>query len=579
MAKETLSTKNTVFFSTADDSYIFQAATSLLSIRQFQPQAELYILSRYISPKNKKLLDSKNIKYIELDLTYLFFQTWDYPIECYYLFAGPKIFKKLGFKYSVYLDGDTICLKDPIKDCPPIHDIGGVKANKHEDLFSKEKNIYSDKLHIPLKLFSQYRINSGIVYMNNAALVKLDFLETCGTIFHKTWLTGFPRKGDDSIFALFQLVKAHELSPIVLDDEYNYIPNYKGFEINDSIIFFHFSFDKPWKYHPYQHENSSQNIFNGYIKNWRSIGRKHFFWKWFNTLSLPITCAHKSKGFKKELIHKVFVLKRIQISNKRKVGNSRKTPIKLYWWEPPHLQNFGDVLSQELIKNLFGFETTWEPIETCELIAVGSIVEVAEQAKRKKPMHSWGSGFIRSDSSNENLKNIKFAAIRGQKSMSRIGYSVPTGDPGLLINAAYSLKRKRRSKKIGVVIHYADLGTPTAKKFCKDPRFDVITPLDTPQNVAQKIADWGLVLSSSLHGLIFADSLSIPNYHIKISYNLTGGTYKFLDYYSGINKEYLPADVKKIFDDQYLAQLKASYKPIHNLTKIQRKLVKAFPFN
>ena len=579
MAKDKLTTKNTIFFSTANDSYIPRAATSLLSIRQFLPNARLFILSRHISQKNKKMLNRHKINYYELDLTYSFFQTWNYPIECYYIFTGPSIFKKLGFKYSVYLDGDTLCLKNPLNNCPPIKDIGGVKANSFNELFGPEKNALIEEFNIPSQLFSNHRLQSGIVYMNNVTLTKLCFLKQCEELYYRSWKKSCPRKGDDSLFALFQLVNLSKLSPTILNDSYNYMPHYKGFIVDESTVFFHFTADKPWKIHPYQHDNSLHNVYNEYTKLWRNNNKKICFYRWFNSLSMPTNINQNVKELKTNLKNLLYTIKGVTYSTQKKAENLKKPAINLYWWEPKHINNFGDIVSQELIKNIFGFKTIWAPIETCDLIATGSIIEVAKDAKREKKVYSWGSGFIRSDSGNEGLEHIKFFAIRGKKSLSRINYDVPTGDPGLLINIAYSLKKRRKSNKIGVVIHYADIKTPIAKRFCKDPRFEVISPLDSPKNVAQKISECGLILSSSLHGLIFADSLSIPNAHIKISNNLTGGTYKFIDYYSGIDKPYQPANIKKIFNDDYLNQLKNNYKPIPNLIKKQKSLIKAFPFN
>ena len=579
MTREVLSTKNTVFFSTANDAYIFQAATSLLSIRRFLPKAKLYILSREISDKNKRFLKRCHINYIEVDLTYLFFQSWEYPIECYYLFAGPETFKKLGFKYSVYLDGDVLCLNNPIKDCPPIKDIGGVEANTFKELFGAEKDDIAANFSIPTKLFSKHRIQSGVIYMNNNALTKLNFLEQCGKLYYDSWEKAHPRKGDDSLFALFQLTNNASLNPTLLEDKYNYMPNFKSCKTDDSIILLHFTLDKPWKFHPYSHSDQNQNIFNKYIKIWRQISRRNYFWKWFTTISLPNIFIQIIKKIHKGLSQIPFVLKGVRYPILKKRKNLKKSIIHLYWWEPPHIRNFGDVVSQDLILNIFGFNTVWEPIETCDLIATGSIVEVAEQAKRKDPVYSWGSGFIRSESNNKGLNHIKFTAVRGKKSLSRIDYNAPTGDPGILINAAYSLKKKRHSKKIGVIIHYADMKKPITKRFCQDSRFEVITPLDSSKNVAEKISKCGLILSSSLHGLIFADSLSIPNAHIKISDDVTGGSYKFIDYHSGVGKTYHPANIKKIFDDEYLLQLKSSYEPIPQLAKKQRTLIKAFPFN
>lgn len=579
MKNEPLSTSNTVFFSTANDSYIFYSATSLLSIRRFLPDAQLYIISRQLSQKNKKFLNKHGINYIEIDLTYLFFQSWDYSTECYYLFAGPKLFNNLGFKYSVYLDSDVFCLKNPLENCPPINDIGGIEIDTYDKIFSSEKIDYSRKFNIPIKAFSGHKINSGVIYMNNSVLTKQKPLETCGELYYKTWEIGLPLKDDNSLFALFQLVKRNNLKPVILNNHYHYIPHHKGFNIDPDTIFFHFSFDKPWKYHPYSHENEKQNIFNNYTKEWRKISRHTSFCYWLKTLSFFVKIKPIPKKINKCFRQIPFTLKRVRYPIIKKRANLKKPPINLFWWEPPHIKNFGDVVSPNIILNIFGREVNWTPIESCDLIATGSILEVAEQTKRKTNFYVWGSGFIRENSSDKNLDKIIFTAVRGEKTLSRIKQKVPLGDPGLLINSTYCLKRKRHSKKIGVVIHYADMQTPIAKKFCEDPRFEVITPLDNPKNVAEKIANCGLILSSSLHGLIFADSLSIPNIHIKIADNLAGGIYKFLDYYSGIGKPYRSADIEKIFDNNYLQELKNTYKPVSRLTKIQRRLIKAFPFN
>ena len=223
MAKEPLTTNNTVFFSSANDSYIFQAATSLLSVRRFLPNANLYILSKHISSKNKRLLKKHSINYIELDLTYLFFQVWQYPTECYYIFAGPELFKKLGYKYSIYMDGDIICLKNPLENCPPIHDIGGVCANTFNELFGPDKD----------SLIEEFKL-----------------LQKSGDLYYKAWKRCCPRKGDDSLFALFLLANYSNLSPVTLDEAYNYMPHFKEFAIKDSTVFFHFTLDKPWKHHP-----------------------------------------------------------------------------------------------------------------------------------------------------------------------------------------------------------------------------------------------------------------------------------------------------------------------------------------
>ena len=579
--QQKLTGRNTVFFSTANDKYVSNAAISLISIRDFVPDAKLYILSRNISPKNKRFLKRKNINFIELDLTYLFFQTWEYPIECYYIFAGPKIFYDLGFQYSVYIDDDILCLKNPLVNCEDIIDIGGVKVNTFRELFGEEKDILLNTMKIDETIFEQKRINSGVVYMNNQQLVKLKFLETSGELYLKCWTQGIPRKGDDSLFALFQLCKNEELSPKILPDNYNYINQYhKNNHIDQSVIFFHFDADKPWKTHPYKHQEQNMDKYNFYIKKWRQMYLKASPNRWLNSLIF----FRILKKIKRKIFHIFlripFIVTGIRYPYIKKRINLKKPPLKLYWWfDQIVTDNFGDTVSKDILLNLFGRSVSWAAPNDCDLIAAGSILEIIQNANPKRLLYAWGSGFIRENSSNVNLNNIIFKAVRGNKTKKRINKKIPTGDPGILVNATYSLRKKCFSKKIGVVIHYADFQLDIVKRFCNDSRFEVITPLDNPENVAKKISSCSLILSSSLHGLIFADSLSVPNAHIKLSDNLTGGSYKFLDYYSGVGKKYLPADINKIFDDKYLSKLKREYQPIPNKLKKQRALVKAFPFN
>jgi pyruvyltransferase len=58
-----------------------------------------------------------------------------------------------------------------------------------------------------------------------------------------------------------------------------------------------------------------------------------------------------------------------------------------------------------------------------------------------------------------------------------------------------------------------------------------------------------IVLSSSLHGLVLADSFQIPNKRIVLSNNIIGGDFKFKDYYSGIDNEYrIPKKVQTLND-------------------------------
>jgi len=253
--------------------------------------------------------------------------------------------------------------------------------------------------------------------------------------------------------------------------------------------------------------------------------------------------------------------------------NLHKAPLRVYWWNK--VPNFGDLITPEIIKSIFGYDCIWAPPEYCNLAGAGSIIAHIVDGDRTCV---WGSGLIE-DGPNVQSK-LLFCAVRGTLTLNRIGEQwsdVALGDPGLLANLVYKVSGKK-TDKIGVVPHYVDKDLPIIDKMSKDDRFSIFNVTDPPSAIAEQISQCKLVLSSSLHGLIFSDSFKIPNIHIKLSDGLMGGVYKFQDYYSSIGRVYTNADLEKIFNDDYLDRIQSEYKPIKTLKKIQRRLIRSFPY-
>lgn len=85
-------------------------------------------------------------------------------------------------------------------------------------------------------------------------------------------------------------------------------------------------------------------------------------------------------------------------------------------------------------------------------------------------------------------------------------------------------------------------------------------------------------MSTSLHGLIVADSYGIPNAWIKQPQDIGGNGYKFDDYYSAFDREAVQHSSDLARDHDRIAQLQHEYRPVPNLKEIQDKLIGAFPF-
>ena len=264
------------------------------------------------------------------------------------------------------------------------------------------------------------------------------------------------------------------------------------------------------------------------------------------------------------------------LDNKQRKENEEKEPIKTYWFDNDYcgIHNFGDEVTAELVPKIFGYRLEHVDPDKADLAAVGSIIEIMEDAGRKAKI--WGSGFIKTKQGEDKLKNLNFYAVRGINTRTRVGLDVPVGDPGLLANVIYPF-RPKKTDVVGIIAHYVDVDRPLVEKMRNDPRFTIINPLDPPKEVARQICQCKLILSSSLHGLIFADSYGIPNARLILSDEITGGDYKYDDYYSATGRSGLVVNSNKVTNTQYLNTLIKDYKKIENLEKIQKELIRVFP--
>ena len=216
-------------------------------------------------------------------------------------------------------------------------------------------------------------------------------------------------------------------------------------------------------------------------------------------------------------------------------GRWRGNAVSAYWFRG--CINFGDIFTPILLKH-YGFSPYFsdKPLKggggVCDIVAVGSILTW---------LHPQFSGIILGsgamDEEYKEYPNALFLAVRGEltKQLFRCPDSVILGDPGLLADRLFP---QVISKKylLGIVIHQAEFtqGLHVEKFELKD-RIKIIAPHRYPGDVIRDIAECEYIASSSLHGLIVADSLGIPCVRLSLSEGIIlGGDFKFNDYYSSI---------------------------------------------
>lgn len=256
-------------------------------------------------------------------------------------------------------------------------------------------------------------------------------------------------------------------------------------------------------------------------------------------------------------------------------------PLKVYWWryDYPEMLNFGDEITPAIIDRLFGFKSVWAAPSECDLAGAGSIIEILQQLSGDNPIDVWGSGFIKPGPMNPK-SNLIFHAVRGKKSLERTGNKgIVMGDPGVLTALAYpEVKTTTKKYKLGVIPHYVDHESPLLDKYRNKPDTIIINALWPVHKVVSAIASCELILSSSLHGLIVSDSLGVPNYWMPLSDKLTGGNYKFNDYYSIYDEKPKPLTIMNQ-ESLDVERIITAYRPKTALRDLQDRLIKAFPFS
>lgn len=265
-----------------------------------------------------------------------------------------------------------------------------------------------------------------------------------------------------------------------------------------------------------------------------------------------------------------------------------RRPLKLYWWryDYPDKLNFGDEITPLIIESLFGRRCVWSPPEECEVAGAGSIIEVLLKNKKKNKPVLWGSGFIKKADLTISLDDFNIKALRGKSTLERTidinKGAVALGDPGLLADCLLKSKPEKKYR-LGVVPHYVDLDSTLVKELSRQKDVKIISPLSSPKEVVHDIAASEYIVSSSLHGLIVADGVGTPNAHLKLSDGLTGGLYKFKDYYSvfpGPSRHILLNSSHALGkSSEVIAQkVEQLYKKPHNLEALKQSLIKSFPF-
>jgi pyruvyltransferase len=237
--------------------------------------------------------------------------------------------------------------------------------------------------------------------------------------------------------------------------------------------------------------------------------------------------------------------------------------IKLFWYNRTY--NLGDLISPLVVEALSGKKARHCPIEQPpKLISTGSVLGAA-----RKGDVVWGTGAMFPENS-LGCPEITVCAVRGpltRRVLTKEGVECPEvyGDPAILLNEIFPAEGTGKKKyKLGICPHYVDKDTLEFD----DPSvtvLDIQTPLE---EYLPRMLECERIVSSSLHGVIIAETYGVPADWMVISDKVAGDGFKFRDYYLSTDRE-PPEPLNR---DNLLAERK------WNEPRFDRKaLARAFP--
>lgn len=197
----------------------------------------------------------------------------------------------------------------------------------------------------------------------------------------------------------------------------------------------------------------------------------------------------------------------------------------LFWWKALKGVNFGDDLSRVIVERILDRPVKHGPLESNRklLLAAGSILHFARNGDV-----IWGSGFRENPLQENRFHYLDVRAVRGPRTrefLLKMGIDCPEiyGDPATLMGHLFP-----EFKKESPIYDYIIIPNIGEIK-CFSPYKNVVLPTAPWNEIIKKMMQSRLVISSSLHGIIVAESFGIPARLLKMTWGEP--LLKYQDYY------------------------------------------------
>lgn len=257
--------------------------------------------------------------------------------------------------------------------------------------------------------------------------------------------------------------------------------------------------------------------------------------------------------------------------------------IGVYWWRRPKGINLGDSITPFLVSAVSGRNVVHASIDTCDLLAVGSVLgfflDATEFRQRQTPVHVWGAGLM--DVQKVVTDKYNYAAVRGPLTRALIQSSsqLPLGDPGLLVSRVWKANPVK-THKWGIIAHHSQMDLPIYRQLLEHTPHSVRIDF-TDENIdltLQQLSACEFIVSTSLHGLVIADSYRIPSIWLLTKDIHPGKSFKFYDYFASVGRpDYEQYDAGDNFNLDRIDFSDRSTEYFRNVEKVQDRIQNCFP--
>lgn len=229
-------------------------------------------------------------------------------------------------------------------------------------------------------------------------------------------------------------------------------------------------------------------------------------------------------------------------------------------WVGIHHRNWGDELNYYLMQQISGrpiviYNGFWlaRHLHLTNYLCIGTLLDTKNYSNLNTIV--WGNGVSGQEEDFIHPKQI--CSVRGKETRQYLlkhGVECPAvyGDVALLLPRYYISTCKEKKYKLGIIPHVIDLDFDVINKI-RETQTDILiidlAHYEKWTDVIDQICSCEIIASSSLHGLIVSDAYNIPNCWITLSGKISGGLFKFYDYFSSVNrKDSEPIKIEKISD-------------------------------